>query len=301
MERPKCQQWLKTMVLGDVVNVAKKLDSPVPVAQHVMRQVQRALKDCPWVIRCILRLVSDTCTTSFPEMRLPVVGSFVFLRWIGPAMASPFEHGLCRKEPSQRLQTVLRTALRMLLSKSSMRQFTGEGSNDPAIAAFTDLKNNQDMEELLEAISAAPTEYSVQRSATATPETTESEFTWSSEDAMSPSGPSPMVSPMASPKKSASQISIERSKQEQWRQRQVDRVQRMHAEEQLKEHILQSLGIKRFGEEHLLVLRDVVATELLLHQKALIKHVAELGKMSSSTQFLWLEQVVRSVELNQCF
>ena len=152
LTRSKCKAWLAKEVLKDCVKLAKKTDSPLKVAQNVLDKLKKKASVCPFELRYILSTVSHSAAKQFPEMRWMALGSFVFLRWIGPALANPLSSGMCKADPPKQVKSCLLSTLRLLLCKVNGTKFSSTNADEKemqAMASFVDPANSFEIESCL--------------------------------------------------------------------------------------------------------------------------------------------------------
>lgn len=60
------------------------------------------------IIRCLIPLLSQVVSQRFPQNSIGAVGSAMFLRFINPAIVSPYETGILDKKPPLRIERGLK-------------------------------------------------------------------------------------------------------------------------------------------------------------------------------------------------
>ena len=89
----------------------EKLEEVCANAEHllslldaVIDSIFRSVDSCPATIRFICGCLQRSCAAKWPHdplVRTRVVGSFIFLRLICPALVNPRDFGLCDDTPSE--------------------------------------------------------------------------------------------------------------------------------------------------------------------------------------------------------
>jgi len=98
------KEYLRSTVLellNDIsssnTTVQDNIDNIATIAQQFLNQILSTPNACPYVFRELLRHTRERVDKVFPNMTHAVVGGFVFLRFICPAIISPHKFGLTSK------------------------------------------------------------------------------------------------------------------------------------------------------------------------------------------------------------
>jgi len=89
----------------------------------------------PVEIKDILRFVSETVVAQFPDYKYKAIGSFLFLRFIVPAICAPHVYGIYKDPPNDSTQRKLILLSKVLQNLANEAQF---GNKEPYMATLND-------------------------------------------------------------------------------------------------------------------------------------------------------------------
>ncbi|KYQ96896.1 Ras GTPase activation domain-containing protein [Tieghemostelium lacteum] len=85
---------------GKGMNIQNNLEKLITITQQVLDKILDSLDQCPTSIRNILHHTQERVEKKFPFMKTTVIGGFIFLRFICPAIVAPEIFGLTNESPS---------------------------------------------------------------------------------------------------------------------------------------------------------------------------------------------------------
>eukprot|EP01132_Coremiostelium_polycephalum_P003297 gene3297-4129_t len=85
---------------GKGVDVQTNLEKLITITQQLLDKILDSADQCPLSIRAILNHTQEKVEKKFPDMKTTVVGGFIFLRYICPAIVAPEVFGLISDNPS---------------------------------------------------------------------------------------------------------------------------------------------------------------------------------------------------------
>ncbi|KAF2069629.1 hypothetical protein CYY_009056 [Polysphondylium violaceum] len=85
---------------GKGVNVQSNLEKLITITQQLLDKILDSIDQCPQPIRHILNHTQEKVEKKFNSMKTTVVGGFIFLRYICPAIVAPEVFGLISDVPS---------------------------------------------------------------------------------------------------------------------------------------------------------------------------------------------------------
>mmetsp|Transcript_7317 Transcript_7317/g.22471 ORF Transcript_7317/g.22471 Transcript_7317/m.22471 type:complete len:1596 (+) Transcript_7317:2925-7712(+) len=107
------------------VDVKSNLKKLLGEAQCIISKIFNSIDSCPISVRRVLAHAQHVVKQHFPDLRRLVVGSFMFLRFLCPALVSPTRYGILLDEPTEHGMRALQLIAKLMLNLAHNVEFDG--------------------------------------------------------------------------------------------------------------------------------------------------------------------------------
>jgi Rap/ran-GAP/GTPase-activator protein for Ras-like GTPase len=107
------------------IDVKGNLKKLLGEAQGMVSKIFNSIDTCPISVRRVLAHAQHVVKQHFPDLRRLVVGSFMFLRFLCPALVSPTRYGILLDEPTDQGMRALQLIAKLMLNLAHNVEFDG--------------------------------------------------------------------------------------------------------------------------------------------------------------------------------
>eukprot|EP01103_Thecamoeba_quadrilineata_P005604 TRINITY_DN15378_c0_g1_i1.p1 TRINITY_DN15378_c0_g1~~TRINITY_DN15378_c0_g1_i1.p1 ORF type:complete len:793 (-),score=151.24 TRINITY_DN15378_c0_g1_i1:143-2521(-) len=109
----------------DINEVESNLERLLTVSQAFLDKLFKNVEKCPGPFRALFRHAREQVGKYFPEMQRLVVGGFIFLRFLCPAIVTPEKYGLVSVTPSKEARRALVLVSKILQNLANTVEYDG--------------------------------------------------------------------------------------------------------------------------------------------------------------------------------
>ncbi|XP_071499783.1 neurofibromin-like [Diadema antillarum] len=104
-------------------DLERNRENLMQLAKKFFYSIVTSVDQFPAQLRSVCYCLNQVVAQRFPVNSLGAVGSAIFLRFINPAIVSPFEHGIVNKKPSLKVQRGLKLVSKIMQNVANQVQF----------------------------------------------------------------------------------------------------------------------------------------------------------------------------------